>query len=174
MLFQGLSIMKAPFKPNVFTVFLIAGRIFLGSIFVYASWSKILDPAAFAEIVMNYQILPTMSANLVALSLPWLEMVCGLCLITNFWTRGGAMMVVLMMLIFISAMGLNIYRGIDVACGCFTLTGTATQSMWIYLLRDMALLFLAIAVLMLPKAHLPVTVIFKSSTSNEEAKRHVA
>ena len=35
-----------------------AGRILLGGLFIYASWDKVLQPAVFAEIILNYQILP--------------------------------------------------------------------------------------------------------------------
>ena len=119
-------------------------RILLGVVFVYASWGKILDPAAFADIIANYQIVSPRTGHLTALFLPYLEMVCGICLIINRMPRGSALLVAGMMVVFMAALGYNIYRGIDVNCGCFTLTEGATGSMWFYLVRD--ILFLAMAV----------------------------
>ncbi len=162
-----------PYKLNVSTALIAMGRILLGGIFVYASWDKIRDPAAFAAIIANYQILPPIFANGVALGLPWLELVCGICLVANCWTRGSALIVFLLMVIFIAAMGYNMYRGIDVTCGCFTLTGKATHSMWLYLSRDTVLLALAIAILTLPKAHLPIRAIFGDRQTKGDANRHV-
>jgi uncharacterized membrane protein YphA (DoxX/SURF4 family) len=159
-------------KPDTIQLLLMVGRILLGALFIYASWDKLFDPAAFAAIVANYQILPSMLVNAVALGLPWLELVCGIGLMTNCWTRGCALMVVLLMVVFIAAMGYNMYHGIDVTCGCFTLTGTAPQSMWVYLLRDVILLALAITILMLPKAHTPIMAIFKPDKTNGDADRH--
>lgn len=49
-----------------------AARLFMGGVFLYASFDKILHPAAFAEAVYNYQILPDAAVNLAALTLPWL------------------------------------------------------------------------------------------------------
>jgi uncharacterized membrane protein YphA (DoxX/SURF4 family) len=119
-------------------------RILLGAIFVYASWGKILDPAAFARIVANYQIVSAGTGRLTALFLPYLELVCGVCLMINRWPRGSALIVAGLMLVFMAALGYNIYRGIDVHCGCFTLNETATGSMWLSLIRD--IIFFAMAV----------------------------
>ena len=52
-------------------------RIFIGLIFIYASLSKITDPAIFAENVANYRIIPNLGINLVAIVLPWLELSAG-------------------------------------------------------------------------------------------------
>lgn len=122
-------------------------RILLGAVFVYASWGKILDPAAFAGIIANYQIVSPGTGHLTALFLPYLEMVCGICLIANRWTHGSALLVAGMMVVFMSALGYNIYRGIDVNCGCFTLDEGATGSMWFYLVRDILLLAMAIGII---------------------------
>jgi len=58
----------------------------LGGVFVYASLDKIAQPAEFAKIIYHYRILgpdfdtgPLM-ANLLAVTLPWLELVAGLLL----------------------------------------------------------------------------------------------
>jgi hypothetical protein len=56
---------------------------------VYASYDKILHPLAFAEIVYNYQILPDVLVNLVALFLPWIELLVGLSLIVGMWLPGA-------------------------------------------------------------------------------------
>lgn len=121
-------------------------RVLLGGIFVYASWDKILDPAAFARIIDNYQILSSSMGRLTALFLPWLELVCGICLIINRWTRGSAVILAGLIVVFMGALGYNIYQGIDINCGCFTLTDQPPDSMWLYMLRDVVFLAMAIGV----------------------------
>ena len=123
-------------------------RILLGAVFVYASWGKILDPAAFAGIIANYQIVSPGAGHLTALFLPYLELVCGVCLIINRWPRGSALIVAGLMFVFMAALGYNMYRGIDVNCGCFTLTEGATGSMWLYLIRDILFLAMAIGIML--------------------------
>jgi uncharacterized membrane protein YphA (DoxX/SURF4 family) len=119
----------------------------LGAVFVYASWDKILDPAAFAQGIANYQIVSSRVGTLAAQFLPWLELVCGICLILNCWVQGTALVVALLMLIFMSALGYNIFRGVDISCGCFTLAQEAPASMWWYMARDSLLLAMAAGVM---------------------------
>jgi hypothetical protein len=116
-------------------------------VFVYASWDKVVDPSAFARAITNYQILPEVLIVPTAIFLPWLELVCGVCLIINRWAGGSAMILTALMVIFLTAMGFNIYRGMDVACGCFTLDQSAPASMWFYLLRDGIFLVMGIGAL---------------------------
>ncbi|MBS0014688.1 MAG: DoxX family membrane protein [Desulfobacterales bacterium] len=106
-------------KQTEKTGFVIA-RILMGAVFLYASYDKILNPQAFAEAVYNYQILPDFAVNAVALALPWIEMVAGLCLITGIWQPGAALVCALLMCVFTAALVFNQIRGLDVHCGCFS------------------------------------------------------
>jgi uncharacterized membrane protein YphA (DoxX/SURF4 family) len=132
-------------------ILISANRIILGLIFIVASWDKVLAPAAFAKIIANYHILPEVLVTPAAIFLPWMELTCGLCLVANRWTGGSAMIVTALVVIFTAAIGFNIYRGMDVSCGCFTLDQSAPAGMWWYLLRDV--IFMAMAVSALRYAH---------------------
>lgn len=128
-------------------ILISANRIILGLIFIFASWDKVLEPAAFAKVVANYQILPEVLVTPAAIFLPWLELTCGICLVANRWTGGSAIIVTALIVIFTAAIGFNIYRGMDVACGCFTLDQNAPAGMWLYLLRDVIFLVMAVSTL---------------------------
>lgn len=132
-------------------ILLSGNRIILGLIFIFASWDKVLEPAAFAGAIANYHILPQVWVAPVAIFLPWLELTCGICLVANRCTSGSAIIVTALIVIFTVAIGLNIYRGMDVACGCFTLDQSAPAAMWLYLLRDV--IFLAMGVITLRYTH---------------------
>lgn len=121
----------------------LAVRVVLGLIFVAASWDKIADPLAFAKIIRNYQILPDMLIGGVALVLPWIEVVVGLCLITGFLTRGASLSAALMMAVFLSAMAWAQYKGISTQCGCFTTKPDDAISARTFL-RDGSILALAL------------------------------
>lgn len=133
------SLRSADFSQVVYTLC----RWALGIVFIYASWDKILDPDAFARAIANYQIVSSSFGRLAALILPWLELICGIGLIINRLPRGAALISGILMVVFMGALGYNIYRGIDVHCGCFTLNETAPGSMWYYLLRDAVFLAMA-------------------------------
>ena len=113
-----------------------AARLFMGGVFIYASFDKILHPAAFAEAVYNYQILPDAAVNLAALTLPWLELLLGICLIAGVWLPGATLLTTGLLTVFIAALAYNKIRGLDIHCGCFT-TETTEDSADIWtLLRD--------------------------------------
>lgn len=126
-------------------------RILLGGIFLWACWDKIMDPLAFSRAIANYQIVPAAMADISALILPWIELACGIALIINRWTRGSALITAVLMVIFMGALGYNMYRGMDINCGCFTLDEKAPGAMWLYLVRDVVFLALAIVVMRRPR-----------------------
>ena len=128
-------------------------RVGLGIVFLYSAWPKIVDPPAFAEMIWNYRILPGFLVNPLAISLPWLELLAGIALIIGRLRTGAALLVGGMLLVFIAAISFNLFRGIPVDCGCFSVTSepkTIEQlftDMKIDLVRDAGLLLLALHVL---------------------------
>jgi hypothetical protein len=122
-------------------------RFILGGVFVYASFDKVLHPAAFAEAVYNYQILPNGLINLTAIILPCLELVLGIFLIINFWMPGTVVMINLLLMTFIGALLFNISRGLNINCGCFSTTAAENSMNILTVVRDTS--FLAIAVYLL-------------------------
>jgi uncharacterized membrane protein YphA (DoxX/SURF4 family) len=124
--------------------------VLLGGVFVYASLDKIAHPAEFARIVYHYQLigpsaaLPPVLPNLLAVVLPWIELVVGLCLIAGVWTREAAVAAGLMLVAFIGAVGSALARGIDIEnCGCFTVTEAGRAAGLKLILGDLALLAVA-------------------------------
>lgn len=120
----------------------MVSRLILGGLFIYASIDKILHPQAFADIIYNYKLLPQIFIYLAAITLPWLEMISGLCVVTGFFRRAGAVVLGSLLLVFIIAISINLARGLDFDCGCFTTIKTEGGSDPVGLLiRDILLLF---------------------------------
>jgi uncharacterized membrane protein YphA (DoxX/SURF4 family) len=125
---------------------LLISRLVLGGIFTYASFDKILHPFEFAEVVYNYQLLPDVLVNLVSLFLPWLELLVGLSLILGVWLPGAVLICNLLLMVFFSTLVFNIARGLDIDCGCFTVsvgTSSGGHMLW-YLFRDGFFLFVGL------------------------------
>ena len=93
--------------------------ILIGGLFIYAGAVKIIDPVEFARDIDNYKMLPWQPSVWLALYLPWLEIFCGLALITRVFFRGGVFIVTALMSLFIIASIAAKTRGLDVSCGCF-------------------------------------------------------
>ena len=99
----------------------LISRIILGIIFIYASYSKILDPAAFSKNIHNFHITDNFVwvENLVSLILPWLEFIVGVFLVFGVFLEGTTSITIGMFIFFIIILSQAVFRGIDVHCGCF-------------------------------------------------------
>ncbi len=118
-------------------------RLALGGIFVYAGIPKILNPAAFAEAVYNYQILPDVLINLVAIVLPWTEVVVGGLLVAGLWMPGAVLVCTLMLASFITALVFNLARGLNIHCGCFSVDAGDPINNWT-IARDISFFLMAL------------------------------
>ncbi|MRR57258.1 MAG: DoxX family membrane protein [Deltaproteobacteria bacterium] len=134
--------MKMKTKQHI----LLALRIGLGVVFVYAGILKITEPVAFAGSVAAYKILPYYFNYLVAATIPWVEAACGLLLIVGYRVKAAAGIVAGMNVLFIVLLASTIMRGLDIDCGCFRQGGEKTSA-WIAILRD--ILFLSVALIII-------------------------
>jgi uncharacterized membrane protein YphA (DoxX/SURF4 family) len=115
-------------------------RLIVGGMFVYAAWSKVLEPAGFAMSVRGYKIIPFALSNLFALGVSWTELIAGAMLILGIFTRKAAGAIAILLVLFIIAIITVIVRGMVVDCGCFGNEGGSSTS-WILVIRNLALLF---------------------------------
>jgi uncharacterized membrane protein YphA (DoxX/SURF4 family) len=100
--------------------------VIIGALFVYAGAVKVMDPVGFAGDIENYKTLPWPIGVRLAFYLPWLEILCGVALITRVLFRGGVFILTILMSVFIIATIVAKARGLDISCGCF---GHATKSL---------------------------------------------
>ncbi|MBI4605630.1 MAG: hypothetical protein HY721_27000 [Planctomycetes bacterium] len=125
----------------------VVSCLVLGGFFVVASAHKIADPPDFAKTVHNYKLVPWYLINLVAIFLPWFELLAGLAVgvpalvwllpralkvegklpvgpealaRTDALRLGGVIGLAFLSAVFIAALGYNLYRGHPTFCGCFS------------------------------------------------------
>jgi uncharacterized membrane protein YphA (DoxX/SURF4 family) len=132
----------------------LAARLFIGGLFIYASVHKILDPAEFAQAIRNYLILPTVWTNVVAITLPWIEFVAGLLLILGIETAAAALIISGMLAVFLPALFYAYFTGLDIACGCFSAAANSGGKITILtLLRDSSILLVVLFILVADRGH---------------------
>ena len=102
-------------------------EIGIGAVFIFAGAIKACDPAAFANDIHHYRITPWMVSVAVALYLPWLEILCGLCLAVRRFEAGATGVALGLMTVFTIALLSAWVRGLDIACGCFGPSGAKTD-----------------------------------------------
>jgi uncharacterized membrane protein YphA (DoxX/SURF4 family) len=103
---------------------LYVSRLVLGIIFIGASFDKIIDPRSFSSLIDNYHITPVVLNNLAALFIPWLELVVGICLIRGVYINGASFIVSSLLVFFIFILVQALVRGINLDCGCFSLSSS--------------------------------------------------
>lgn len=132
------------FSNRTLRTILLVLRVVLGAIFVYAAWVKLQEPwELFALAINNYGLLPLKMVEIVARSLPWLELGLGVVLIVGFGLRISATLTSLMLLAFFSLMVRAFFQGKEISCGCF---GLGEIISWWTLLRDGTMLAVALLI----------------------------
>ena len=129
-----------PLPPAAINNITVVVRITLGAIFLFSCAGKIADPEAFAAIVTNYRLLPPLLVSATAVIFPWVEAVCGLALVFGRLEKGAALLVSLMMVVFTGLILYNGYRGLNIACGCFSLAANEPSNIAANTLRNLLIL----------------------------------
>jgi putative oxidoreductase len=128
-------------------------QIALGLFFVVAALPKLVDPPSFAHMIYNYRLVPGAFVNVMALAMPWLELLIGLALVLDIWTRTSASLVGALLLVFIAAISVNLARGNAIECGCFDVSAAnktvdeRLADMRLDILRDVGMLLMVAQIL---------------------------
>ena len=122
----------------------IACRWILGITFIYASYYKIMSPTDFAKMVYGYNLFPEVLINLIAIVLPFVELISGLSLLLGIYPRSAALIINGLLLAFIFILTINIIRGHEFDCGCFSAGKAGSPKMMVE--RDLIYLIMGLQV----------------------------
>ena len=137
----GLAVLAAALLLAGFFVKFIL-RLSIGGIFVVAGALKLWEPALFAKDLANFRVLPDNLINLVAIMVPWIEVLAGSLLIIGAYQKSSALLITIMLVIFLGFIGQAVYRHLNINCGCFG-TLEASKVGWTALAKDGVLLAVA-------------------------------
>ncbi len=116
----------------------LVARWVLGLTFIYASLYKIASPDDFAKIVYGYDLFPDVFINLIAIVIPFLELFSGLALIIGVYPRSAAVIINTLLLAFMTVLAVNLIRGHEFDCGCFSaIQSEDPGASWVMLIRDL-------------------------------------
>jgi putative oxidoreductase len=94
-------------------------RIALGALFIFAGAAKAYDPGVFASEIQRYNLISWITAALMAVYLPWLEIMVGVLLILRWFEQGALLLIACLLLVFTFALASATFRGLSIDCGCF-------------------------------------------------------
>ena len=138
---------------------LLLARLAVGGMFAYLSYMKIRDPINFLKLTREYGVVPLhppIFLNLIAVAMPWLEMLSAVALLLGVARRGAALLITGMLLFFTPMLFLRAWNmltapgsafarfcAVKFDCGC----GTGEVFICSKLAENVALLIGALLVL---------------------------
>ena len=128
---------------------LIAVRIALGALFIWAALTKLPDMAGFAQDVANYRVVSAALVAFVASAVVGIELLAGIALVAGVMERAAAAVIAVLLIAFTVFLSQALLRGIDLRCGCF---GGDEPASWWTVARDLVMLAAAILVARGPAA----------------------
>jgi|SRR3990172_2402467 len=124
---------------------IIAFRLTLGSVFLIAGLIKLPQMSGFAEDIQQYRLLPKPIVKIVAFTLPSVEVMLSIALLTGVSPAIVGVLAAGLMASFLVALLSALWRKLNVSCPCFGLlyrreVGPKT------LLRDLVLLMMSLSI----------------------------
>ena len=126
--------------------FIFVFRLIIGFVFIYASIYKLANPDDFAKNIANYKILPFFLINIVAIILPWMEIILGLFIIFGLFIKASSYMISVIMTVFTLLVLLTILRGIDISCGCFSSDLNSSPIGWQKFIENVLLTMISLVI----------------------------
>lgn len=119
-------------------------RFYLGGLFIYASLNKINFPSEFSDNIAAYVLVPYWLVDPMAVFLPWIELVSGVCLMIGIRVRASAAIISALLSVFTAALVLVLIKKTPIDCGCFQNVGDPVSLLTLG--RDLIWLFMGVYV----------------------------
>ncbi len=103
-------------------------------------------------------IVPPSWSNILALTLPWIEIGAGVFLILGIQTKPAALLTTGMLGVFLAALIYAYSIGLDIDCGCFSSADSSSGRVGIYhFVRDTLLFLISLFVLLAARGHFSIS-----------------
>ena len=135
---------RIPKGTQIQSLLVLTVRLGLGALFIIGSLPKINFPYQFLSSVYGYEFTGPTLGLLVAVILPWIEFLVGVCLIGGIWVGGALLMSIVMGVLFTVVISYALWQGLNISCGCF---GTMSREIISYstLIRAVSILIVSVA-----------------------------
>lgn len=120
-------------------------RFLLAVVFLVAATGKLLDRKSLEKAVRNYKLVPEPWAAPIAAWLPPVELAASALLFAGVATGLVAAGLAVMLAVFAGAVAVNLLRGREIDCGCFS-TPSPKKITWLTVARNVALAAAAVTV----------------------------
>ena len=136
--------LRMPRRDQVLAAFVLVVRLGLGFTFILSSMPKIRQPFIFLGSVYGYEIVGPQMGVLVAVVLPWLELLVGVCLVGGVFVGGAFLASIGMGALFTFVLAWALWWHLDISCGCFS-TSAAGKISYATLIRAIVIVLTSAA-----------------------------
>ena len=105
-------------KNNLIIYAIAFTRIYLALVFILSGLDKVNNLSTFSQSIENYRILPLEAVNIVAIIIPWVELVSGALLLLGFYIRENSTIIFALLGLFTLSIISAVLRNLDIDCGC--------------------------------------------------------
>ena len=124
-------------------------RLILSFFFLVSAYGKLVDIERYSvDAVYNFGMLPMVLARPFGIIIPFIELLCGLGLVSGVLTRLSALGIGMMSLSFFIAKAIVLSQGRSIDCGCFGAVIDTLASVTIFL--DLPMVFLSTVLISAP------------------------
>jgi len=131
-------------KPRLVNGLALIARLALGVVFIASSIPKLRQPYDFLADVYGYEMVGPKLGIAVAMVLPWLELLVGICLVGGIFISAALLAAIAMSAMFCFVLASALWRRLEISCGCFNPSGAGFIGYWT-LARAVLLLFVSAA-----------------------------
>ncbi len=117
-------------------------RVILGAMFLYSGFFKVKDPAGFGDVILQYDILPSLLVPYAALLISYLELICGALLIIGYRIKSSSLILITLVSLFTLILFITVLRGKNFDCGCFEMErfGISEEVGYPLIVRDLIII----------------------------------
>jgi uncharacterized membrane protein YphA (DoxX/SURF4 family) len=122
----------------------------VGIVLILSALPKLQAPQLFLAKIFEYELLGPTSGTILAMVIPFLELVLAACLLGGIYIESALFLAVLLFGAFLTAESSAVWRGLEISCGCFSLdVSQQAKVSYLSLARTSTLLVLALALFVL-------------------------
>jgi len=118
--------------------------VVIAATFMWAGLAKLLDLHSFRGSVASFDVIPSWSVGLIGMTLPPLELILGIMVLTGLRKRAAALGLTVLCLGFLVLLGQAFWRGLPVDCGCFGSSGNTAEAALLPFLRALGVFLLCV------------------------------
>lgn len=105
-------------KQKTINYIIAITRLYLAVYFILSGLGKINNLEYFANSIENYRLFPLVLINILAITIPWIELISGSLLLLGVFVKENSIIIATLLFLFTIAVFSAVIRNLNIDCGC--------------------------------------------------------